>query len=207
MSRDNIIAAVRGAVVDVWPLDLASLDSVRAFAKRASTEFADSGVQRLVNNAGLIDFGRGASQAVATADGFEQHFQVNYLAPYALTRLLTPLLMAGAPSRVVMVSSDKHAEGRVDLTDLQAMHSEEPYSAWTLYANTKLMVASFAAEYGRRLEQAGAPDVVSVAANPGFSATSFAAAAPTWQKVLLSPMWLIAKPPEEVGALALVCVR
>ncbi len=45
-------------------------------------------------------------------DGFEMQFGVNHLGHFLLTLLLVPQLQAGAPSRVVCVSSVAHKLGK-----------------------------------------------------------------------------------------------
>jgi len=67
----------------VRPLDLASLDSVRAFA--ASWQ---GGIDLLINNAGVM-----IPPLTRTADGFELQFGTNHLGHFALTLLLLPAIM------------------------------------------------------------------------------------------------------------------
>lgn len=43
-----------------------------------------------------------------TEDGFEMTFQVNHLGHFYLVKLLTPILIESAPSRVVVLSSESH---------------------------------------------------------------------------------------------------
>jgi NAD(P)-dependent dehydrogenase (short-subunit alcohol dehydrogenase family) len=87
-----------GAVV--LPLDLASLESVRAFA--AEIHAKGSPIDALVLNAGMQ--ARDLDQR--TIDGFETTFAVNHLAHYLLLRLLAPLLADGA--RVILTTSNLH---------------------------------------------------------------------------------------------------
>ncbi len=61
--------------------DLASMAQVRALAGRLG---ALERIDVLVNNAGLM-----AGRRRVTADGFEEVFAVNHLAPFLLTNLLT----------------------------------------------------------------------------------------------------------------------
>lgn len=84
------------------PLDLAELDSVRAFATLVRERLGDTPVDALVLNAGVIlpDIdGR-------TVDGFETTFAVNHLAHYLLLRLLLPILADRAI--VVLTTSGTH---------------------------------------------------------------------------------------------------
>lgn len=59
-----------------------------------------------------------------TVDGFEEHFGVNYLGHFLLTRLLLDTLVrsgrASRSARVVTVSSATHYVGTLDLDDLQS---------------------------------------------------------------------------------------
>src|SRR4029450_8722392 len=82
-------------------LDLTSLDSVRGFAEGFRSRHHRLGI--LVNNAGVM-----ATPFERTADGFELQFGTNHLGHFLLTNLLMPQLLAGAPSRVVTVSSHGH---------------------------------------------------------------------------------------------------
>jgi len=62
----------------------------------------------LILNAGIF----GADPRV-TADNFEATFQVNHLAHFLLTNLLTPLLLSTPSSRIVIVSSDAHKTANI----------------------------------------------------------------------------------------------
>lgn len=91
----------KSETVRLEQLDLGSLANTRAFAERVLAKWDRLDI--LVNNAGIggIDF-------KLTGDGFETHFQVNYLSHYLLTRLLSDLLKKSAPSRIINVSSIAH---------------------------------------------------------------------------------------------------
>jgi NAD(P)-dependent dehydrogenase (short-subunit alcohol dehydrogenase family) len=84
--------------VTLEQLDLGSLTNTRAFAERILAKW--DCLHILVNNAGLAGVGY-----KLTDDGFETHFQINYLSHYLLTRLLLDLLKKSAPSRIINVSS------------------------------------------------------------------------------------------------------
>src|SRR5580704_13209032 len=87
--------------------DLSAMAEVRALAERLA---ALDRIDVLVNNAGLV-----AGQRRVTADGYEEVFAVNHLAPFLLTTLLLPKLTASAPARVITVTSDAHTSAHLDL--------------------------------------------------------------------------------------------
>ncbi|OJH34154.1 oxidoreductase [Cystobacter ferrugineus] len=134
-------------------LDLANLESVRAFAERylATNEPLDV----LVNNAGVMAIPR----RELTVDGFERQFGTNHLGHFALTGLLLPALARSRAPRVVTLSSGTAYFGRIDLENLQG---EKSYSPTPIYAQSKLANLHFMLELGRR-----APWLLSVASHPG----------------------------------------
>ena len=149
---------VPGARLEVAALDLASLAAVRDFA--AARLAAGEPLRALVNNAGPIN---ALPKLGFTADGFEAFFGANHLGHFLLTNLLLPLLRAGAPSRVVVVSSLRHA--RVRAFDWDNLRGEKGYDQGAFYDRAKLANLWFAYALARRLEGSG---VEVVAACPGF---------------------------------------
>jgi NAD(P)-dependent dehydrogenase (short-subunit alcohol dehydrogenase family) len=143
------------ALAEVRLLDLASLESVRAFARDWSGPVA-----LLINNAGVMIPPLGRTQ-----DGFELQFGTNHLGHFALTNLLLPSITG----RVVTVSSGVHQTGRIDFDDLN--WERKPYKPWRAYAQSKLANLLFTAELQRRLTEAGSK-VLSMAAHPGYAATN-----------------------------------
>jgi retinol dehydrogenase-14 len=78
---------------------------------------------------------------------------------------LLPALKAGAPSRVVTVSSAAHSMGKMDFDDLQSSRS---YSEIRVYNQSKLANVLFTYELARRLAGTG---VTANAVEPGFVKT------------------------------------
>ncbi|MCF6470905.1 SDR family NAD(P)-dependent oxidoreductase [Nonomuraea sp. MG754425] len=155
-TAERIAEAVPGAQVEPGLLDLADLASVRRFAAGVS------GLDLLVNNAGIAMVAK-----QVTEDGFELQFGTNHLGHFALTGLLLPLLAARPGARVVTVSSDAHAAGRIDFDDLGL---ERRYGRMAAYGRSKLANLLFALELQRRADRAGV-DLRSVAVHPGATAT------------------------------------
>ncbi|GAA3382369.1 oxidoreductase [Cryptosporangium minutisporangium] len=152
--------------VEVRSLDLADLDSVRAFAA-ATTGLVDL----LVNNAGIMTL----PTRRTTAQGFEMQFGTNHLGHFALTGLLLPRLLDRPGSRVVTVSSIMHKRGKA--SQLDDPQSERAYSPAAAYSFSKLANAWFTLELDRRLRAAGAP-TISVGAHPGYTATNLQTTGP-----------------------------
>lgn len=156
------IGAATGAQIGVGHLDLASLDSVRAFAKDYSSNHESLHV--LINNAGVM-----TGRRRLTVDGYEWTFAVNHLGPFLLTNLLTDLLVSSAPARIITVSSEiqRSAKGELDFDDLQMQRGYSPSRA---YAVSKRANILFTVELDRRLRSSG---VSARAVHPGVVATSF----------------------------------
>jgi NAD(P)-dependent dehydrogenase (short-subunit alcohol dehydrogenase family) len=165
-AAESIRRDVPDARVEVTPLDLADLSSVREFAQRFAGE--NKGLDVLVNNAGVM-----APPRRETADGFEMQLGTNHLGHFALTGLLLERLLARPDPRVVTVSSGAHRMGKIDFDDLQG---ERGYRRWARYGQSKLANLLFARELQRRAEDAGLP-LRSVAAHPGYAATNLQSAA------------------------------
>ncbi|HEX3715605.1 MAG TPA: oxidoreductase [Trebonia sp.] len=155
--KGRAAAASIAGQTEVRPLDLASLESVRAFASDWSGP-----VDLLVNNAGVM-----VPPLTRTADGFELQFGTNHLGHFALTGLLLPSLSAAG--RVVTLSSGAHQMGRIDFADLN--WERRRYRRWPAYAQSKLANLLFTSELQRRLTAAGSR-VRANAAHPGYAETN-----------------------------------
>ncbi|GGT56672.1 short-chain dehydrogenase [Streptomyces purpureus] len=188
----EITAEHPDADLDVRHLDLADLDSVRAFADRLRPDHPRLDV--LVNNAGVM-----APPRTLSPQGHELQFACNHLGHFALTGLLLDQLSAGHDPRVVTVSSINHRKGRIHFDDISG---ERTYGPMAFYNQSKFANAVFGWELHRRLTRAGSP-VRSVLAHPGYTATNLQTSAPIalWRLVFgrLGNPLLAQSPPQ--GAL------
>ena len=170
--KGNAAAAQMRGSTEVRQLDLASLDSVRAFAAGPEgmdivaiggpkPEVSDGEMlELLINNAGIM-----IPPKSQTADGFELQFGTNHLGHFALTNLL----LEHVTGRVVTVSSSGHRFGKIDFDDLQ--WERKPYKAWRAYGQSKLANLLFTAELQEKLTAVGST-VKATAAHPGYAATN-----------------------------------
>mmetsp|Transcript_46171 Transcript_46171/g.53947 ORF Transcript_46171/g.53947 Transcript_46171/m.53947 type:complete len:401 (+) Transcript_46171:48-1250(+) len=143
--------------------DLASLSSVRAFAK----SMKDSQLDTLVLNAGLAH-GQADKEPFRTMDGFEETVGVNHLGHFLLADLIAPILAKSSSApRIVSTASPVHdpnsGGGNVGRTaslgNLAGMSNDGasfamvdggPYDPDKAYKDSKLCNILFMAEAARR---------------------------------------------------------
>lgn len=157
----KIIGQVPNADVCFEQIDLASLDSVRAFAERLVAQQRPLDI--LINNAAVMN----TPKRRETPDGFELQLATNYLGHFALTARLLPLLRRAEGARVITFSSVAARSGLLRFDDLQSQHHYKPMAA---YAQSKLACLMFAFELQRRSDAEGW-GIESVAAHPGIART------------------------------------
>jgi NAD(P)-dependent dehydrogenase (short-subunit alcohol dehydrogenase family) len=154
---------VPGARLEIMPLDLADLASVRDFAQQFQARHTRLDI--LCNNGSAI-----LAPPGRTRDGFETHIGTNHLGHFALTGLLLPTLQATPGARVVNTSSMAHRMTKgLKLDDLHFEH--RPYKDMDAYGQSKLAVLMYAFELDRRLRKAGS-NIAATAAHPGWSNTN-----------------------------------
>lgn len=162
--RDELRAQSSNTNIEVLLADLASQAAIRELAAAFKQRYRQLHV--LVNNAGGLFFRR-----ETTPEGLEQTFAVNHLAYMLLTELLLDVLTASAPARIINISSNAEAAGRIDFDDLQHEH-RRPFNSFNAYAQSKLANLLFTYELARRLQGTG---VTVNAVRPGPVATNFGA--------------------------------
>jgi NAD(P)-dependent dehydrogenase (short-subunit alcohol dehydrogenase family) len=140
--------------VEVMPMDLADLTSVRSFAEGVLG--TGRGVDILINNAAVM-----ASPEVRVGDGWESQFATNHLGHFVLANLLWPALVRDGGARVVAMSSSGHK--------LSPFREHDPqfttgYDKWLAYGQAKTANSLFAVQ----LDALGAPHGVrGFATHPG----------------------------------------
>jgi NAD(P)-dependent dehydrogenase (short-subunit alcohol dehydrogenase family) len=162
-SPEKIRAVGEETGAEWFTADFARLDDVRALAQKITDAVGEDGIHVLANNAGGI-FG----DQTPTVDGFEKTMQVNHLAPFLLTNLLLPQLLASGGA-VVNTSSVAHRLfGRIDVDDLDNARRFSPNKA---YGDAKLANVLFAKSLHTKFQADG---LSAVAFHPGTVQTNFA---------------------------------
>ena len=152
---EKIRAGTGQSAVDVMALDLTRPDRIRDFAKGFAAEH--DALHLLINNAGVM-----ACPLARTERGWEMQFGTNHMGHFLLTCLLAPQLVAGAPARVVNLSSAGHRFSGVDFDDPNYEHRD--YDTWEAYGQIKTANVLFSVELNRRLAGRG---VEAFAVHPG----------------------------------------
>jgi NAD(P)-dependent dehydrogenase (short-subunit alcohol dehydrogenase family) len=148
--------------IDLLIADMSSQASVRNLAKQIHEKYARLDV--LINNAGG---GAGAGQL--SADGIELTLATNHLGAALLTFLVLDLLKAGAPSRIINVSSEAH--GSAKQLEMSRVQTVEPgiMGGLAMYGRSKLLMNAFTFALAQRLEGTG---VTCNCLHPGVVATN-----------------------------------
>jgi NAD(P)-dependent dehydrogenase (short-subunit alcohol dehydrogenase family) len=162
----EVKTASGSSLVHLLLADLSSQQETRKLAAEFKRKYSRLDV--LLNNAGAI-----YGERRVTVDGLEAQFGLNHLGYFLLTNMLLDVLAAsaeaGAPARVVVVSSAAHIGGKINFDDLQ---SEKRYSSFGAYSQSKLANLLFTYELARRLERSGTNITVN-ALHPGGVRTNF----------------------------------
>jgi NAD(P)-dependent dehydrogenase (short-subunit alcohol dehydrogenase family) len=138
--------------------DYDRLDDVRRLADELLTAYPTIDV--LANNAGGLVGERGL-----TGDRHERIFQRNHLAPFLLTNLLLPRLVAST-GRVISTASNANRWGRVRLDDLDGARGAW-FGGWRQYGTSKIETILFIRELAVR------SGLEAYSFHPGFVATQF----------------------------------
>ncbi len=199
-TRRGITAESGSTRVSYGLADMEDLAAVRGFAREFNATHDRLDV--LIHNAGTIHPDFRANEA-----GTELTVLGQVVAPFLLTRMLTPALLAAAPSRVITVCSGGMYTQRLDPATLQMPGPR--YRGVTAYARAKRAQAALSREWARRMAGTG---VAFHAMHPGWVNTpGVAAALPGFSRaarpILLTPeqgadtiVWLAAMPPERLGS-------
>jgi NAD(P)-dependent dehydrogenase (short-subunit alcohol dehydrogenase family) len=156
------------ARVSVRSLDLASLDSVAAFAEELRSE--DRPIHVLVNNAGVMT----PPSRQITEDGFELQLGTNHLGHFALVARILPLLQRG-DARVNSQISFAADHNQLNWDD---PNWEKGYNGSKAYSSSKIAQGLFAVELQRQSDEHDW-GLRSTLSHPGISPTNLLAAQPS----------------------------
>ncbi|MCJ1294933.1 hypothetical protein MMC34_006493 [Xylographa carneopallida] len=178
----------RSGVVQIWPLDMNSFASVKAFAERANRELDRLDVALL--NAGLF-----LREYRLSKEGWEETLQVNALSTVLLGLLLLPKLKASGtetePAHLAITSSLLHKDVTCEMVVvegslLEHLNAKEGFSRHRQYCTSKLLVEYAVQKMAAMvLEEGGKARVVVNSLCPGLCASDLARSFDAWYEVVL----------------------
>jgi NAD(P)-dependent dehydrogenase (short-subunit alcohol dehydrogenase family) len=158
-AAERIRAGVPTATLEVGTVDLGSLRSIRTFTDWLHERHPR--IDLLINNAGVM-----APPLGHTSDGFELQLGTNHLGHFLLTGRVIDAVVAGAPARIVNLSSRGHFRSAFDWHDPH--YRERPYEKWAAYGQSKTANVLFTVGLERRYADRG---VHAYAIHPGVIQT------------------------------------
>lgn len=177
-------------------LDLASLKSVREFAKDINE--TEERLDILINNASASGVSNNH-----TEDGLHETMQINHFGPFLLTHLLSDLLKKSAPSRIIFVSSASAFFSNLSIENLNYPkdHPLSLFRTGLIYGNSKLCNVIAANGFAKRLEDYG---IICNSLHPGWVNNNFeknpeeSAGLDGLDQIIMSPIsFAYAKTPRE----------
>jgi NAD(P)-dependent dehydrogenase (short-subunit alcohol dehydrogenase family) len=154
-AAETIRQSVPNADIEIAVLDLFDLDSVRRGADDIAKRFPR--IERLINNAGVM-----ACPLGRTAQGLDTQLGTNHLGHFVLTARLIPALLAGAPARIVNLSSAGHRMSPFRFDD--PFFEKDDYNKWVAYGQAKTANVLFSVALDKRFKDRG---IRSYAVHPG----------------------------------------
>ena len=145
--------------VNSFPLDLAELESVDAFADAVLA--LNRPIDRFIANAGIM-----ACPLERNSIGLELQLATNYVGHAALVSRLAPAIRKAEKARVIAVTSSGHHFSDIRFDDPNFENSE--YDKWLAYGQSKTASALLARKVHSAMSGAG---VTGLAVHPGFIQT------------------------------------
>lgn len=157
-AKTEILKQQPQAELEVLPLDLSDLESVKTFANTFKSTYPKLDV--LINNAGVLVYSGKKNKA-----GVELQFATNHLGHFLLTNLLLDIMPDQHASRIVALSSIAHKTAKIHFDDINGEHISDREA---VYGQSKLANLLFADVLNKRLKQAQ-KNIVALAVHPGGS--------------------------------------
>jgi len=156
---EKAVAALRAGnpngQFEIALLDLSDLDSVRRGADDVARRFPK--INALINNAGVM-----ACPLARTKEGLDLQLGTNHLGHYVLTARLLPSILAGAPGRIINLSSGGHRMSPFRVED--PLFERDAYDKWAGYGQAKTANILFSVFLDERYKDRG---LRSFAVHPG----------------------------------------
>lgn len=140
----EVRSEIQEAQINFELVNFSDLNSVKGFANEFISN--NSRLDILINNLEISPI----EERLTSQQNHELMFAKNYLAHFALTAKLFPLMKNNPDGRIIFQTSPEHKKGVIDFFDLDATHYYNPDKS---YAQSKLALLIFSKELDRRLRE------------------------------------------------------
>lgn len=160
--KQTLLKTNPSAKIEVLKLDLTNTQNIKSFAETVQQKFPN-GIDALINNAGIF-----ARPKNVLANGIEEHFFVNTIAPIFLSNLLLSSLEKRNNSKIIFLSSISIKKSKINFNDIDLKTETKNIKT---YANSKLWLTLYAQTLKHNLETNNSKTSISIV-QPGITASS-----------------------------------
>lgn len=160
--KTSFLLQYPNAKIDCIKLDTSSFESANKFAKILQQKYSN-GINGFINNAGAFKL-----PAQTTKQGFEIHFQTNFLVPFYLTTKLLPYFNKNENTKVINVSSISYKWVKIDFSHPDGQNIK---SRIDVYGNSKRWLTLCSIALNQQIKHKF-PNVNICLVHPGVSATN-----------------------------------
>ena len=186
--KKNLIEEYKDSTIDIYPLDLASFDSIKKFAARIKRNKVD--VYGFVNNAGVYS---GDSR---TVDNYPLVMGTNYIGTYVLVERLLPYFMS-LPHDVKLIntSSISYKSGKINYNDF--FFEKKKKGDFQIYSRSKLCLTKYSIYLANKYMDS---NIQTIMTHPGIVKTNLLMEMfKPWYMKIFKPMANIFMKPEKAS--------
>lgn len=160
-ARTQLIQQTGNTRIHLIQADLSDQQGIRTAANEIKCKW--NKIDVLINNAAIT-----TSKYGLTKDGIETQWAVNHLGPFLLTHCLLDHLLLSPFARIVNISSNMHARGKIYFENINLT---DHYFVLKAYNQSKLANVLFTYELDRRLKAKGVNHIAANCLDPGANNT------------------------------------
>ena len=186
--KKNLEEEYEDSTIDIYPLDLASLDSIKKFAARIKRNKVD--VYGFVNNAGVF------SGNNRTVDNYPLVMGTNYIGTFVLVERLLPYFMSLSHDvKLINTSSISYKSGKINYNDF--FFEKKKKGTFQIYSRSKLCLTKYSIYLANKYMDS---NIQTIMTHPGIAKTSLLMDMfKPWYMRIFKPMANIFMKPEKAS--------